>query len=377
MPQAIEVVPVDGAAARRAFLRLPDHLHARDPAYVAPLMAQRRELLDPARNPYFRHAEVGLFLARRGGRPVGRVAAQIDHLAVEAHGAIGHFGLLAAEDEAAVAALMAAAEGFLRGHGMRKVRGPFNLSINQEAGLLVGGFDTPPSLLTPHDQPHLGLALGGLGYGKARDLLGFSVPVDAPEPAFARKVIGRLSSRRLTIRPLDLSQYGRELARALTVFNEAWHRNWGFVPLTADEMRAMADSMRPLLDPRLTAFAELDGEPAAMLIALPDLNEALRGLRGRLLPLGWARLLWRLKVRGLKGVRVPLMGVRPAFAGSALGAALPFAMVEAVRPQLRAQGYRRVEMSWILEDNLPMRRMAETMGGRLTKRWRLYERELP
>jgi hypothetical protein len=372
----VEIITVDTAADRTAFVRLPDRLHARDPAYVAPLMMQRRDLIDPLRNPYFRHADVRLFLARRDGRPVGRIAAQIDHLAVETHGAIGHFGLLAAADGEIVAALMAAAEGFLRSQGMRLVRGPFNLSINHEAGLLVAGFDTPPSVMTPHDLPHLGLALSRLGYDKARDLLGFSVPVDAPAPDFVRRVLGGLSARRLTIRPLDLADYAGELSRALTVFNEAWRGNWGFVPLTADEMRAMADSLRPLLDSRLTAFAELDGEPAAMLIALPDLNEALRGLGGRLLPFGWARLLWRLKLRGLKGARVPLMGVRPKVAATALGAALPFAMVESVRPRMRALGYRRVEMSWVLEDNSPMCRMADAMGGRLTKRWRLYERAL-
>lgn len=376
MAQATEIIAVDNPADRTAFLRLPDRLHAGDPAYVAPLMAQRREVVDPLRNPYFRHADVRLFLARRGGRPIGRIAAQIDHLAVEAHGAIGHFGLLAAEDADAVAALMAAAEEYLGGHGMRLVRGPFNLSINHEAGLLVAGFDTPPSLMTPHDLPHLGMALSRLGYDKARDLLGFSVPVEAPAPDFVHRLRGRASSGRLTIRPLDMADYDGELDRALTVFNEAWQGNWGFVPLTADEMRAMADSLRPLLDPRLTAFAEVDGEPAAMLIALPDFNEALRGLGGKLLPFGWARLLWRLKVRGFKGARVPLMGVRPKFAATALGAAMPFAMVEAVRPKMREMGYARVEMSWILEDNLPMCRMAAAMGGRLTKRWRLYERAL-
>lgn len=371
MRLATEIVPVESRRQRATFVALADRLQAADPAYVAPLRIERRQLLDPVRNPYFRHAEVALFLALRHGRPVGRVAAQVDHLVVETQGPIGHFGLLAAEDEPAVAALMGAAERFLTARRMRVARGPFNLSINHEAGLLVDGFATPPSIMTSHDQPHLGPALERLGYGKARDLLGFEVAVDAPPP------FGRPTSKRVTLRPFDFTDYGGELARALAVFNDAWHGNWGFVPLTADEMRAMADSLRPLLDPRLTVFAELDGEPVGMLIALPDLNQAIRGLNGRLLPFGWARLWWRLKVRGVGRARVPLMGVRRAMAGTALGAAIPFAMVEAVRPHLAALGYRRVEMSWILEDNRPMCRMAEAAGGRPTKRWRLFEKALP
>lgn len=377
MIQAIEVAPVLTRRDRALFLRLPDRLHADDPCYVAPLLLQRREMLDAARNPYFGHAEVALFLAWRHGRPVGRVSAQIDYHAVERHGLIGHFGLLAAEDEAVVAALMAAVERFLAAKGMARVCGPFNLSINQEAGLLVEGRDTPPTMLTPHDLPHLGPALERLGYGKVRDLLAYAAPVEQEPAALARRLVVGLPSGRLRLRPFRLASLGEEITRALGIFNDAWQDNWGFVPLTEDEMRALAVSLQPLLDEGLTCFAEIDGEPVGMLIALPDLNEAIRGLQGRLLPFGWARLLWRLKARGVKGARVPLMGVRRAMTGSALGAVIPFAMVEMVRSHLWAKGYRRVEMSWILEDNLAMRRMAEAAGCVVTKRWRLYERALP
>lgn len=373
---AIQVTPVESRRDRALFLRLPDRLHAGDPLYVPPLMLQRKELLDSVGNPYFRHADVTLFLAWRDGRPVGRVSAQVDYHAVERHGPIGHFGLLAAEDDAVVAALMAAVERHLWLRGMMRVRGPFNLSINQESGLLVAGRDTAPAMMTPHDLPHLAPALEALGYDKTRDLLAYGAPVEA-EP---RRLAGRLAAGlpgRLRLRPFRLSHLTAEVACALEIFNDAWQDNWGFVPLTADEMRALADALGPLLDARLTCMAELDGQPAGMIIALPDLNEAIRGLGGRLAPFGWARLLWRLKVRGLKRVRIPLMGVRRALAGSALGAALPFAMVEAIRPHLHAQGYRRVEMSWILEDNQPMRRLAEAFGGTVSKRWRLYERVLP
>lgn len=376
----IQVTPAESRRDRALFLRLPDRLHAGDPFYVPPLLIQRREMLDSGRNPYFRHADVRLFLAWRDGRPVGRVSAQVDHHAVERHGPIGHFGLLAAEDDVVVAALMAAAEQYLAARGMARVRGPFNLSINQESGLLVEGRDTAPSMLTPHDLPHLGPALEALGYAKARDLLAYCAPVGPEPPRLARRLADGLAEGlggRLTLRPFQLSRLSAEVASALQVFNDAWQDNWGFVPLTCDEMRALADSLGPLLDARLTCMAELDGEPAGMIIALPDLNEAIRGLGGRLAPFGWAALLWRLKLRGLKRARVPLMGVRRTLADTALGAALPFAMVEAIRPHLYEQGYRKVEMSWILEDNQPMRRMAEVVGGTASKRWRIYERALP
>lgn len=375
MRQAVEVIPVTTRAEREAFIRLPDRLHRADPAWVPPLLVQRRAAVDPARNPYFAHAEVQLFLARRGGRVVGRASAQVDRMAVDLHGRTGHFGLLAAEDDQAVAALMEAAEAFLAWRGMRRARGPFNLSVNQECGLLVDGHRTPPSVMTPHDLPHLAPALEGLGYLKARDLLAYSVPVDAAPPPFVRRLLDGAGPGRLRLRRLDLGDYHAEIARALAIFNDAWSGNWGFVPFTEDEMFALGEEMRLVIDADLIWFAELDGRPVGMLVTLPDVNRAIRDLGGRLLPWGWLRALWRLKVGGVDAARVPLMGVRAAACGG-LAAAVPFALVEAMRPHLRARGYRTVEMSWVLEDNLPMRRMAEALGGAVAKTWRIYERDL-
>lgn len=374
MRQGLRVVAVNTSSQRRAFVGLPDRLHRGDRAWVPPLLLHRREMLSPARNPYFAHAEVGLFLALRGDVPVGRVSAQLDRLAVAAHGPIGHFGMLAAEDQETVRALMVAAEDYLAERGMQAVRGPFNLSINQESGLLVDGFDTPPAMMTPHDRPHLGPALEALGYAKAKDLLAFEVPVASPPPQFVRNLLNSVSNR-LVIRPLDLSRYAEEIRRAVEVFNDAWAGNWGFVPFTVEEIQALAESLRLLVDDDLVWFAELDGRCAGMLIALPDLNQAIADLRGRLLPLGWLKLLWRLKGVGVTGARVPLMGVKRSVAGM-MAAAIPFALAEAVRGALRKHGYARVEMSWVLEDNWPMRRMAEALGGTISKTWRIYERRL-
>lgn len=373
----IEVVPVGGRLDRERFLRLPDRLHARDRWYVPPLMAQRRAQLSPAGNPWHEHGEAALFLARRNGRIIGRISAQVDRLAVERHGPVGHFGLLAAEEKAVVPPLLRAAEAWLAGHGMQRARGPFNLSINQEAGLLVAGFDCRPMLMMGHDAPHLGPALEAAGYRKARDLLAYRVPVVAEQPRFVRSLLARAETGRIHLRPIRMGEVEAEVGRALAIFNDAWAGNWGFVPFTQAEMAHLTREMRPIIDPRLVWFAEVDGEAAGMLIALPDVNEAIHDLGGRLLPFGWARALWRMKVAGVKGARVPLMGVRRVLHGTALGAALPFLMTEALRPALKERGYERVEMSWILEDNLPMRRMAEALSGRLAKTYRIYERELP
>lgn len=374
MRHQLRVVAVTSAAQLRSFIRLPDRLHRDDAAWVPPLLVHRAQALKPAGNPFFDHAEIKLFLAMRGDLPVGRVAAQVDRLAVAAHGPIGHFGLLAAEDRDSVEALMDAAELHLLERGMRAARGPFNLSINQESGLLVDGFDTPPAMMTPHDRPHLAQALEALGYAKAKDLLAYEVPVASPPPPFVRGLLNSVS-KRLVIRPLEMSRYGDEIGQAVEVFNDAWAGNWGFVPFTRQEITALAENLRLLVDEDLVWFAELDGKCVGMLIALPDLNLAIADLRGRLLPWGWVKLLWRLKVAGLAGARVPLMGVRRSVSGM-MAAAIPFALTEAVRGGLRRGGYTRVEMSWVLEDNLPMRRMAEALGGTISKTWRIFERRL-
>ena len=361
------------------FIRLPHALFRGDPAWVPPLLAERRDALSPKKNPWFRHAEAAFWIARRDGRDVGRVSAQEDGLAPpDGDGArIGHFGLLAAEDDGAVfAALLAAAEGWVAGRGLRRVRGPFSLSINEQAGLLVSGFDAPPMMLMPHDPPYAGVRLEALGYRKARDLLAYAYDMEAPLLPAAEAVVGRGLPSGVTLRPMRRAALREEVAALIGIFNDAWAGNWGFTPFTPEEVAHLADELRPLLHEKLVWFAEVKGEPAAFAVCLPNLNEAIRDLSGRLLPFGWARLLWRLKVAGVRTARVPLMGVRRSLGGGLLGRVLPLFLVDALRREALALGIRRVEMSWVLEDNAPMRRLAETFGARAYKTFRLYEREL-
>jgi len=375
----VEILPVRGRADMERFIRLPNALFQSDPAWVPPLLAERRAALSARKNPWFKHGAAAFWIARRDGRDVGRVSAQEDRLApADPDGArIGHFGLLAAEDDGAVfAALLAAAEAWVAARGLRRVRGPFSLSVNEQTGLLVSGFDTPPMLMMPHDPPYAGPRLEALGYRKARDLLAYVADVDVPLPPAAAAAIARGLPSGVSLRPMRRAALRAEVEALIGIYNEAWAGNWGFVPFTPEEVAHLADELRPLLHEKLVWFAEAAGEPVAFAVCLPNLNEAARDLGGRLLPFGWARLLWRLKVSGVESARVPLMGVRRRVGGGLLGRVLPLFLIEALRREARAMGLRRIEMSWVLEDNAPMRRLAEGFGARVYKTYRVYERDL-
>ncbi len=377
---AIEVRLVATSAERHAFLDLPYRIYADDPNWIAPLMLERRQHLDPRRNPWFEHAEANFFVAWWEGRAVGRISAQIDRLAHERDpNAPAQFGMLEAEggDLATVSALLATAEAFARLHGRNRIQGPFSLSINDECGLLVDGFDSPPAMMMGHAPPEYGRALDALGYAKAKDLVTYELPLEGGlspvvEGALRRSTLPGV----MTARPLQMSRFQEEIAVLVDIFNDAWSGNWGFVPFTQSEVRHVATSLKPLIRPDLVSFAELKGEPVGVFAAIPDLNEAIRGFQGRLLPLNWARLLWRLKTGGVRRFRAPLVGVRKRQQRGFSSAEVMYRMFAQVRGALQARGFTGGEVGWILEDNLPIRRMIEGAGGRLRKTYRIYERTL-
>ena len=373
----IELVPVEGRALLNRFIRLPGRLHRDDPNYVAPLHLERLDALTP-KNPFFSHAEVQFWLARRDGRDVGRISAQVDRQALALRpDAPGLFGMIAAEDDPVVfQALVETAAAWLRARGMRRMQGPFNLNINEETGLLVDGFDTPPMLLMGHDLPYVGKRLEALGFAKAKDVIAYLYDVTVDLPVSARRLLDRPLPAEVSVRRLDLRRYHDEVRTITAIFNDAWADNWGFVPLSEAETEHLAKSLKPLLDPRLVSIVSLRGEPVGFLVCLPNLNEAIRDLGGRLLPFGWAKLLWRLKVRGVKTARVPLMGIRRAAQQGIIGKLLPFLLMDAVRRDAAGMGFERVELSWILEDNWPMRHINESLGGVAYKTYRVYERAL-
>jgi hypothetical protein len=375
----LEIVPVRDGAAMERFIRLPERLMQGDPNWVPPLRSERRDALSEKKNPYFRHAEARFWLVERDGRTLGRISAQQDRLspAMPDGSPAGHFGLLLAEDDPSVhAALLGVAEGWCAARGVRRMTGPFGLSINEESGLLVAGFDTPPMLMMPHDPRHTARHLEALGYVGDKDLLAYRVQTANPPSAAAAQLVARGLPPGVVLRPIRMAEMRQEVARLVGIFNDAWAGNWGFVPITPDEVDAMATALKPLLHERLVWFAELEGEAVAFAVCLPNLNEAIRDLGGRLLPLGWVKLLWRLKARGLGTARVPLMGVKRALARGILGRVLPLFIVDALRREARALGIRTIEMSWVLEDNLPMRRLAEAVGGEAYKTYRIYGRDL-
>ena len=360
----------------RDFLALPHRLYADDPAWVAPLDFEQRQRFSP-RNHFFEHARMQAWIARRDGVPVGRITAQVDELHLRQHGdAAGYFGMLEAEDDPRVfAALFGAAQDWLRGQGMERVRGPFNLHVNEEVGLLVEGFSTPPFVLMGHARPWYGPQVETQGYRGVKDLLAYHIRPDFDPPRVMTRLAER-ASERVRVRALRRKHLAEDAAIMRDVFNDAWEHNWGFVPLAEAEWVETVSTLAKLMPDEYIQIAEYDGEPVAFIVALPNLNEATRDLGGKLLPFGWLKLLWRLKVRHPHSARIPLMGVRKSHQHSRLGPTLAFMVIDAVRKQMHARGVTNVEMGWILEDNDGMRNIIETIGGQAYKRYRIYEKEL-
>jgi hypothetical protein len=373
MNTTVEIVPVTTKAELDRFIRVPMRLNAGDPNWIAPLMFERREALSPKHNPFFEHADVQFWLACKDGRDVGRISAQIDHLArTDPAAPAGYFGMIAAEDDPEVfAALFHVAETWLGERGRVEALGPFNLSINEEVGLLIEGFDTPPMLMMGHDPAYAARRIEALGYTKAKDVFAYISDI----PVFTPGVQARLKRAlppNVVLRPVRMDRFEEDVRALVDILNDAWSQNWGAAPVTEAETKHLADSMRLILHPRLVWFLEIDGEPAGFGVLLPNLNDAIHDLDGKLLPFGWAKLLWRLKVSGVKRGRIPLMGIKRKFSRHLIGAFAPFMIVDAIRREGVKLGITQAEYSWILEDNMPMRHILEGFGARIYKTYRIY-----
>lgn len=376
----IAIRPVETKADRNAFIQVPFEIYRGDPNWIAPLIFERREHFDPAKNPYFEHARVAMWTAMRDGRPVGRISAQVCDLYLQRHGdATGHFGFLESVDDPDVfAALIDQATGWLAEHGMKRVIGPFSFSINDECGLLVDGHDSPAVLMMNYAPRYYAQRLEQLGFSRIKDLFAYEYGRDLELPrALAMMVERAKKSGELEVRPLRMSKLGDDLDIVIDIFNEAWADNWGFVPMTEREVKALGDNLKLLVRGEYAAIASYQGEPAAMAVTLPNVNEAIADLNGRLLPFGWAKLLWRLKLRHPKSVRLPLMGVRKKYQSSPIGAALAAAVIDPIRSFHRDRGLLGGELSWVLDDNKAMLNLAKFIGARHYKTYRIYERAIP
>lgn len=373
----ISIEQVSDKAGLKAFISLPSHLYADDPHWVQPLHVERIEHLS-AKNPASDHIHWQAWIARRGNEVVGRITAQVDSLHRDLHGMdTGHFGMLdAIDDEAVFSLLTRTAETWLRKQGAHRITGPFGLNINQESGLLVDGFDTPPSALMEHGKPYYAARLEQQGYAKGMDLLAYWMRrTDLSFTPALTSLMGSMRNR-IKIRQLDRKRFAQEMQVLRAVFNDAWQKNWGFVPFTEREFDEMGAQLKFLVPEDMIYIAEVDGEPCAFIVALPNINEAIADLDGRLLPLGWAKLLWRLKVSGVRTARVPLMGVRQQYQFSRMGPVIALLLIEALKAPFEKRDIDALEMSWILETNTGMRAILDRIGAAPYKRYRLYEKAI-
>lgn len=370
----LELRPVRVQADWRKFHALPARIYADDPHWVRPLALQLRQQWAP-RHPFFEHAEAQAWIALRDGRTVGRISAQIDRLNDDqGRPDLGSFGQLEADDDPEVfEALTRTASNWLHARGRRRMQGPFDLSINQQCGLLVDGFDSPPMMMMGHARPHYAPRLIELGFESVVEMLAYQGGLDFEDPRGMRRVLGRLGDR-LRIETVDRSDLPARAELMRELFNAAWADNWGFVPMTEAEFRHSVHDMKMLVRPGYVQIAWLDDKPAAFMVTLPDLNEMVADLDGRLFPFGAVRLLWRLWRKTGRRARVPLMGVAPEFHRTITGAALSYAMVSATANFLRADGIDWTEQSWILEQNRGMRSLIESIGMTVVKRYRMFER---
>jgi hypothetical protein len=364
---------------RKQFLDVPFALYGKGSNWVAPLYFERFEHLDPKKNPYFKHAEAQLFLAEVNGKPVGRISAQICQLHLERHkDAAGQFGFLeAADDREVFTALFGVAQNWLRSRGMKRVRGPFSFSINDEMGLLIKGFDRPPSMMMGHAFPYYATRVEEAGFGKVKDVIAYDFDTAKPLQRTLTMAYERaLRSKDIQVRALDKKNLDRDLAIIMGIFNDAWSSNWGFIPFTAEEVKALGVNFKMLLKNEYIAIASYRGEPAAFVVTVPNINEWFDGLGGKLLPFGWAKIAKNVIKGKPKTIRMPLMGIRKQFHGSLLGSSLALTVIETVRRYHTSRGVTNGELSWILEDNLPMRHIIETFGAVPYKTYRIYEKAL-
>ena len=376
----IRVERVTNRTALKTFIELPAPLYRDDPAWVAPLMFERLNLLSRDKNPYFEHAAADYWIAYRDGEPVGRISAQIDALAQDGHGAgTGHFGFVEAPDDPAVfAALFETAEAWLQDRGMARVLGPYNLSINEECGLLIDGFNDRPRIMMNHARPYYAARIEELGYRKAKDLWAYDLDALADLPENVLRLVHKAEARhRLQVRNFRRTRMSDDFQIIRDIFNDAWSNNWGYVPFTQAEISKMRADLRPLLCAHSGKIAYWDGEPAAFMIVLPDLNELIADLHGRLVPIGWAKLAWRVLRGRFRCVRVPLMGVRKRYQSRPPGAFMALLLIAQHRVEWRRRhGMVRGELSWILEDNESMKSIADSIAGVHYKTYRIYEKAL-
>ena len=375
----VTVRPVANSTDRKAFVDFAWDAYKDDPAWIPPLKDEVHGLLNPKKNPWFEHARAQLWLAERRGKVVGRISAQVDELVLEHMGAgTGQWGFFDALDAEAAAALMATAEDWLRTQGMIRALGPFSLSVWDEPGLEIEGFSEPPTAMMGHHKPEYAGWVEAAGYAKAKDLVTYEVDiVNWSNPLISRLIEAGERNAKIRIRKVDKSRFDEEAQVILGLLNDAWSDNWGYVPLTPNEIAYAGKKLKPIIYEDLVRIAEYEGKPVAFMLTIPDMNEMIRDLDGRLFPFNFIKLLWRLRKPRTRRARVPLMGVAKPLQGSRLASQLAFMLIEFTRRSIvKDYGVGVGEFGWILEDNKGMLSIAELPGAKVNHRYRIYEKAL-
>jgi GNAT superfamily N-acetyltransferase len=376
---SVTIRPVRNRRQRRGFVKVPFHLHRDHPQWVPPLIFERMQFLDPRKNPWFEHGEAELFVAERDGEPVGRISAHVDHR-WDAHqgGSDAMFGFFETADDPEVAkALLDAAREWASARGRDRILGPMDFTTNDEIGILIEGYDLRPMILEPWQPPFYRELIEAEGFEKAIDVLMWELNFgdlkqgERFDPSIHAAAEKALHDEGITIRNMRKRDMAAEVRRFMDVYNEAWGDNWGFVPITDAEVEFQAKNLKPVLDETWTFMAEKDGEVVGAALTLPDINQVMAGMGGRLLPFGWLRFLRGR--RGIDRLRVFALGVKHDYRHTGVAAGLYLKHLEAAGQPGAIQGG---EMGWILETNGPMNRAMEGMGGKVVKRYRVYQRGL-
>lgn len=364
----IEALPADGRRAFREFIRLPFKLYDSSPQWVPPLLREIKDQFSQ-RNPFLGHAKVQPFIAVRRGKTIGRIVAILNQGYIDQYGSMtGFFGFFESVDEEEVArALFEAAGQWLLTQGMERMQGPMNFSSNEEWGSLIEGFDEPPMVMMPYNAPYHQSLYETCDFVKAKDLYAYiaEVPDRLPEKVYR---VARVAEKQgITVRQISIRSLESEMRIFRSIYNSAWEKNWGFMPLTDEEIAHTARRLKPVIVPELALIAECKGEPVGFMMFLPDYNYVLKRLNGRLLPFGVVKALYY--AGKISDARLLLLGIRARFRRRGVDSLL---FMEGLKG-LHAKGFRRMELSWVLEDNYPVQRVIETMQGRLYKKYRLYE----
>lgn len=384
MSEQIDIVPVSGKSDLDAFIEIAYELNERDPNWVPPLRMEVRELLTPGKNPFFEHAKVQLFLARRAGKVVGRISAHYDELALaqppeQGSGpGTGNWGFMEAADQSVMAALIARAEDWLREQGMTRVLAPISLSVWEEPGLLVDGHDHPPMVMMGHHSADYQEWVEAQGYQTAKRLLTYDLPVREGFPPLINRIVasGEKSSR-IEVRNVNMKDFAGDAAICMDILNSAWSSNWGFVPFTEAEKAYASKKLKSITLEGANMIAYVDGEPAAFMLSWPDINLQLTKYDGKLFPFNWAKLLWWLRKPESSNWRVPLMGVIPKYQNSRMASQLAFMMIEYIRLYVvKNFQVERAEVGWILEDNQGMVAIADAIEAKINREYRIYSKPL-